>query len=186
MRVIAASTTNSFSNGIDGIGSAVLPGVVQFWWAWRATASHRPRRSLCRSRWCRFAASTHPSSDTTPPTPQPKDPRLFVLAGRGAMTEGRGCRLPETVELPHSSTSTARSIINWPERTKTMRSATSPCLHASAFPLRCTSLRQFAIAAMSCGVTTWLRSASSIRGQCLKKLTRCSMKCLWCRPANRS
>mmetsp|Transcript_86663 Transcript_86663/g.280587 ORF Transcript_86663/g.280587 Transcript_86663/m.280587 type:complete len:271 (+) Transcript_86663:313-1125(+) len=112
---------------------------------------------------------------------------MSVLAPAGcfsaplASAEAGAGRLPVA-----SSTSTALITTSRPDRTKSMRSASAPCLQANALPRRCASLRQLAMAQMSCGVTSWFRSASSMRGHCLRNFTRCSMKCPWCWPANLS
>mmetsp|Transcript_75681 Transcript_75681/g.182952 ORF Transcript_75681/g.182952 Transcript_75681/m.182952 type:complete len:224 (-) Transcript_75681:551-1222(-) len=108
------------------------------------------------------------------------EPRLSVAARAAAAwsREARAWRRPAG-SSPRSG-STVRTTTSRPERTKIMRSARSPCLQASALPLRCVSLRQLAMARMSCGLTSWFLRASSMRGNCLRNFTRCSMKSRWC------
>mmetsp|Transcript_107606 Transcript_107606/g.304207 ORF Transcript_107606/g.304207 Transcript_107606/m.304207 type:complete len:294 (-) Transcript_107606:525-1406(-) len=81
------------------------------------------------------------------------------------------------------SMSMARSMSSCPDLTKIMRSTRSPCLQTSALPLRLASHRQFAMAAMSCGLMRPHLRASSMRGHRLRNFTRCSMNCLCSSPA---
>mmetsp|Transcript_136012 Transcript_136012/g.290767 ORF Transcript_136012/g.290767 Transcript_136012/m.290767 type:complete len:248 (+) Transcript_136012:1346-2089(+) len=89
----------------------------------------------------------------------------------------------EPITSPALSTSTARSISSSPLRTKMRRSACSSCRQATACPARRISVRQFAMPAISWWVMRPSVSASSMRGHCLRKATRCSTKSLWSSPA---